>query len=153
MANFYFLWVVVPFVTDFQRVGVNEIIVVVGLFSVLFIKVVFFIIKISDIKSSVKEWIKLSLFLPVFLYQLPKRTWISLQRLITMNDLSFLNIRADALPCCEINLVLAPPCCVAFYRKAIDTLGTKLANHVHLFMTSFFSISGSSLACTCLNSY
>ena len=56
-------------------------------------KIVSFIIKIYNIESSVKiirKWIKLSLFLSGFLYQLSFRTSVSPQRHVTMNGLSFL---------------------------------------------------------------
>ena len=56
-------------------------------------KIVSFIIKIYNIGSRVKiirKWIKLSLFLSGFLYQLSFRTSFSPQRHFTMNGLSFL---------------------------------------------------------------
>ena len=92
------------------------------------------IIKIYNIKSSVKiirEWVKLSFFLSGFLYQLPIRTSVSPQHHITMNGL----LRCSLL------------------QKDNRTLGTRLANHVHLFMTFLCNTSGSSLVCSGLNSF
>ena len=66
-------WVEVLFITDFRRLGGERNYVfrwVVGLFSVLFIQN----------KKIIREWIKLSLFLSRFLYQLPIRVSVSPQR-------------------------------------------------------------------------
>ena len=114
-----------------------------------------FIIKISNIKSSVniiRDWVKLSLFLSGVLYKLHvgfaaaphHHEWSQFPG-------SWPSVRMP-LPYCDINLVLAPSCSVAFRRKAKDTLGTRLENQVHFFMTSLCNTSCSSLVCSCLNS-
>ena len=65
MAKFFFRWVELLFITDFQKVGVNEIMCSSGwwvCFQYYLYKIVPFVIKIHNIKSSVKiirEWIKL----------------------------------------------------------------------------------------------
>ena len=86
----------VLFVTDFRRVGVNEIMCSGGwwvCFQYYLYKIVPFIIKLYNKESSVKlvrEWIKLSLVLSEFLYRLPICASVLPQRDITTNGLSFL---------------------------------------------------------------
>ena len=131
-----------------------------GSFQYYLCKIVPLILKTYYIKSSVqviREWIKLSLSCLDFLYKLPICTSVSLQHHITMNGQSQLPgswpFMRMPLPCCKINLVLAPPCVVAFCTKVTDTLETWLVNHEDLFMTLLCNTSGSSLVCSCLNSF
>ena len=69
-----------------------------------------------------------------------------------IKGLSFL-VPSHPCKCPCPNLIFSAPCGVAFCRKATDTLRTRSANHLHLFKAFLCNKSGSSLVCSCLNSY